>query len=109
MSAIAYVCVVSDFTLPTLQACLDIRPAHTVLIASDIFMPQALRLQTLLREKLTEGQTYVFSKDSTGHSLDGDDVCANANGWSSICVLGCVIGKPKIYKWWSTSPEAPRQ
>ena len=78
MSAIAYVCVVSDFTLPTLQACLDIRPAHTVLIASDIFMPQALRLQTQLREKLTEGQTYVFSKDSTGHSLDGDDVCANA-------------------------------
>ncbi len=57
MSAIAYVCVVSEFTLPTLQACLDIRPAHTILIASDSFIPQALRLQTLLMEKLTEGQT----------------------------------------------------
>lgn len=76
--AVVYVCVVSEFTLPTLQACLDRRPAQVVLVASDKFQGTAERLKGLLDEKLPQSHVQILSKASAGDGLEGDDICANA-------------------------------
>lgn len=74
-----YVCVVSEFPLPTLEACLTLRPAQIVLISSDRFTDAALRVQAVLQDKLIEHgcQVLVLSHLWTGQPLDGDDICAN--------------------------------
>lgn len=77
--SLMYVCVVSDFTLPTLEACLSLRPANIVLIASDSYIAPAQRLETVLKGKLLahDCQVQVLSRDVIGQALDGDDICAN--------------------------------
>ena len=79
MVALTYVCVISEFTLPTLEACLSLQPAHIVLIASDgdRFASQAQRLQAVLQARLADSQVEVLSHANTGQTLDGDDITAN--------------------------------
>ena len=79
MATSIYVCVISEFTLPTLEACLSLRPERIVLIASDgeAFAKQARHLQGLLRERLGGSRVEILSSDSTGQNLDGDDIAAN--------------------------------
>lgn len=79
MATAIYVCVISEFTLPTLEACLSLRPEHIVLIASDgePFAKQARHLQGLLQERLDGSQVEILSSASTGQNLDGDDIIAN--------------------------------
>lgn len=80
MQKTAYVSVISDFTLPTLEACVSFQPAQIMLIASDGFLEQAQRLKNLLDQKLHEAGscTRILSRESTGDALGGDDLCANA-------------------------------
>lgn len=80
MLAFAYVCVVSEFLLPTLEACLSVRPRLVVMIASShtVFEAAAKRLQVQLEE--AGMAVKVLSEHSTGERLDGDDIEANA-GW----------------------------
>ena len=63
-----YVCVISEFTLPTLEACMSLRPEHIVLIASDgeAFAKQGRHLQGLLQERLNGSRVEILSSDSTG-------------------------------------------
>ena len=79
MAALTYVCVISDFTLPTLEACLSLQPAHILLIASDSehFANQAQRLKAVLQARLADSQVEVLSHASTRQLLDGDDIIAN--------------------------------
>lgn len=79
MSTSIYVCVISEFTLPTLEACLSLQPEHIVLIASDgeTFAQQARHLQGLLHERLEGSRVEILSSASTGQSLGGDDIIAN--------------------------------
>ena len=79
MATSIYVCVISEFTLPTLEACLSLQPEHIVLIASDgeTFAKQALQLQGVLQERLGASQVEILSHTSTGQNLDGDDIIAN--------------------------------
>lgn len=79
MAQSIYVCVISEFTLPTLEACLSLRPEHIVLIASDgePFAKQARHLQNVLQDRLCDSQVEILSHTSTGHSLGGDDIIAN--------------------------------
>lgn len=74
-----YVCVISEFTLPTLEACLSLRPEHIVLIASDgeTFAQQARHLQGLLHERLEGSRVEILSHASTGEHLGGDHITAN--------------------------------
>lgn len=78
MLAFAYVCVVSEFLLPTLEACLSVRPRLVVMITSShtVFEAAAKRLQVQLEE--AGMAVKVLSEHSTGERLDGDDIEANA-------------------------------
>ena len=71
--------VISEFTLPTLEACLSLRPEHIVLIASDgeTFAQQARHLQGLLHERLEGSRVEILSHASTGEHLGGDHITAN--------------------------------
>lgn len=76
---IAYVCVVSDFTLPTLEACLSVQPRQVLLITSSAqaYELAAQRLQALLHEA---GMAVdILSQHSTGEKLGGDDIEADAH------------------------------
>ena len=79
MPDIAYVCVISDYTLPTLEACLSLQPARLILIASDgdHFQAQAQRLQQVLSGHLPQTAIHQLSRQTTGESLGGDDIAAN--------------------------------
>lgn len=74
---IAYTCIVSGFNLPALEACINLKPEHILLIASDKFTDPAARLENLLRHKLPDCHIEVLSRSSTGEKLDGDDIMAN--------------------------------
>lgn len=78
-SNIAYVCAISDYTLPTLEACLNLRPTQLILIASDggHFQSQTQRLQHVLSGHLPHTAIHVLSRHTTGEGLDGDDIAAN--------------------------------
>lgn len=79
MAALIYVCAISEFTLPVLEACLNLRPEHIVLIASDgdTFTKQARHLEHLLRARLEGSRVDILSSAQTGQSLDGDDILDN--------------------------------
>lgn len=79
MAKSIYVCVISEFTLPTLEACLSQRPEHIMLIASDgeAFAKQARHLQSVLQARLSGSQVEILSHTSTGCSLGGDDIIAS--------------------------------
>ena len=74
-----YVCVISEFTLPTLEACMSLRPEHIVLIASDgeAFAKQGRPLQGLLQERLNGSRVEILSSASTGQRLGGDNITDN--------------------------------
>lgn len=77
MTRLAYVCVISDFTLPTLEACLSLKPAHILLIVSDSLQAQASRLHNVLQERLPTSRIELLSQATTEQPLHGDDLAAN--------------------------------
>ncbi len=76
LKPLAYVCMVSNFNLPELEACLARRPSDVLLVVSDSapFADAALRLQQRLQQDLPGSTVHVLHRSSTQHSLGGDDL-----------------------------------
>ena len=87
LNDLCYVCVVSDFTLPSFEACLLRRPRHIVLIVSDIVKHRKVdeRLKQQLAYKLPD--TIIDILDGQPDCpLQGDNLIENQH-WTRIRLL----------------------
>lgn len=76
LQPLAYVCIVSEFNLPELEACLARRPSDVLLVVSDNarFAEAAARLEKRLHAQLPGSVVHLLHHSSTGQSLGGDDL-----------------------------------
>lgn len=79
---VAYVCVVTDFNLPNLQACLTRRPEHALLVISGRagLDAAARRLSKVLKDRLPGTRIHMLDRNHTRCELSGDHV-ADAIPW----------------------------
>lgn len=71
---LVYVCVVSGYNLPELEACLLREPGDVVLVVSDRMGESCRRLERVLRERLPRARLHRLDGERTGRALEGDDV-----------------------------------
>lgn len=81
---IVYVCVVSDFNLPELEACQARRPAHVLLVMSPRFEEQAQSLSGVLHEALPGVSIEVLSSQP-GFPFEGDGIIETQR-WAHNCL-----------------------
>lgn len=76
MQPVTYLCILSEFNLPELEACLQVQPDHLVLIVSNYYPAQAgaQRLATVVTEALP--QITLHRPDQQVRSFDGEDIRA---------------------------------
>ena len=87
LEPMVYVCVVSDYNLAELEACMARRPSHVVLITSHTHSYQlaAARLQRQLEQVLPGIHVYLLS-GTADQPLDGDQVLQNQH-WVARVLL----------------------
>lgn len=74
LQPMAYVCLVSSYNLPELEACLLRRPSDALLVVSDGFIAGAQRLRQRLESNLAGIRVHMLHQSETGQPLDGDDL-----------------------------------
>lgn len=72
---ITYICVVSEFNLPELEACLTVQPSDVVLVTSqlDSIQKSGKRLARVLQEKLPDVNVHRPDRETSSH-FDGNDL-----------------------------------
>lgn len=74
MKPMGYVCTVSSYNLPELEACLTRQPSDVLLVVSDNFRESAERLKKRLVERLPAIVVHMLHKNETGQTLSGDNL-----------------------------------
>lgn len=74
MKSMAYVCTVSRYNLPELEACLTRKPSDVLLVVSDTFRDSAELLTARLNVRLPETVVHLLHQQETQHALSGDDL-----------------------------------
>ena len=74
MKSMAYVCTVSNYNLPELEACLTRQPSDVLLVVSDKFRDSAELLHARLNARLPETTVHLLHQQETQHALSGDDL-----------------------------------